>query len=285
MFERYTEKARRVIFFARYETSQFGQQYIESEHLLLGLLREDKALVARLLKQTAGGAGVVDWVEAIRKQVESVSPPREKISTSVDLPLSDESKRILFCAAEEAEALSQKHIGTEHLLLGMLREHGCLAEQLLRERGVTREQAREVALSSSPPQEPMVIGRTARPGSGMIDSVEIHGARWNATYVLPLVTDMRKFHWERRDWKPRDVLVERQTGSLRFCDGDCYDSSAFELKPGGWERERCRICRWELFAGPDKTHALGFTNGRDWLCTECHDKFIAGYKPEPEDYT
>src|ERR1035441_620625 len=80
MFERYTEKARRVIFFARYEASQFGSPYIETEHLLLGLLREDKALANRFLRSHAA-------VESIRKQIEGHTTIREKVSTSVDLPL------------------------------------------------------------------------------------------------------------------------------------------------------------------------------------------------------
>src|ERR1700743_2900053 len=63
MFERYTEKARRVIFFARYEASQFGSPFIETEHLLLGLLREDKALTNRFLRSHAA-------VDSIRKQIE-----------------------------------------------------------------------------------------------------------------------------------------------------------------------------------------------------------------------
>ena len=61
-------------------------------------------------------------IEAIRKQVETHTVPREKISTAVDLPLSHDSKRVLTYGAEEAERLNHKHIGTEHLLLGLLRE-------------------------------------------------------------------------------------------------------------------------------------------------------------------
>ena len=102
MFERYTEKARRVIFFARYEASQFGSPYIETEHVLLGLLREDKALTNRFLRSHAS-------VEAIRKQIEARPRGGEKVSTSVDLPLSNESMRVLAHAAEEAEKLSNKH--------------------------------------------------------------------------------------------------------------------------------------------------------------------------------
>ncbi len=136
MFERYTEKARRVIFFARYEASQFGSPYIETEHLLLGLLREDKALTNRFLRSHAS-------VESIRKQIEQHTTIREKVSTSVDLPLSNECKRVLAYAAEEAERLSHKHIGTEHLLLGLLREEKCFAAEILQERGLRLPAIRE----------------------------------------------------------------------------------------------------------------------------------------------
>ena len=97
MFERYTEKARRVIFFARYEASQFGSPYIETEHLLLGLLREDKALANRFLRSHAA-------IDSIRKQIEAHTTIREKVSTSVDLPLSHECKRVLAYGAGRSRA-------------------------------------------------------------------------------------------------------------------------------------------------------------------------------------
>jgi uncharacterized damage-inducible protein DinB len=136
MFERYTEKARRVIFFARYEASQFGSPYIETEHLLLGLLREDKALTSRFLRSGAP-------LDSILKQIQDQTPVREKTSTSVDLPLSPESTRVLAYAAEEAELLAHKHIGTEHLLLGLLREEKCFAAAMLHERGLQLPAIRE----------------------------------------------------------------------------------------------------------------------------------------------
>jgi ATP-dependent Clp protease ATP-binding subunit ClpC len=143
MFERYTEKARRVIFFARYEASQFGSPCIETEHLLLGLMREDKALAARFLRSSAS-------VESIRKQIEAHTTMREKVSTSVDLPLSHECKRVLAYGAEEAERLNHKHIGTEHLLLGLLREEKSFAADILHERGLRLSQVREeIARSGS----------------------------------------------------------------------------------------------------------------------------------------
>src|SRR6516162_7220486 len=129
MFERYSEKARRVIFFSRYEASQFGSPYIETEHLLLGILREDKSLTNRFLRSHAA-------VESIRKQIEGQTPAGEKTATSVDLPLSNQSKRVLAYAAEEAERLADSHIGAEHLLLGLLREEKCLAARILTERGL-----------------------------------------------------------------------------------------------------------------------------------------------------
>ncbi len=104
MFERYTEKARRVVFFGRYEASQVGSPYIETEHLLLGLLREDKSITNRFLRSH-------ESVESIRKQIEQHTHVREKVPTSIDLPLSNECKRVLAYAAEEAERLSHKHIG------------------------------------------------------------------------------------------------------------------------------------------------------------------------------
>jgi uncharacterized protein (TIGR02246 family) len=136
MFERYTEKARRVIFFARYEASQYGNKTIETEHLLLGLFREDHQLTRKFLGEKGGA-------QSLRDEIESQITRGERISTSVEVPLSVECNRILNMAAEEAERLGSKHIGTEHLLLGTLREADCLAARLLRERGLTLDALRE----------------------------------------------------------------------------------------------------------------------------------------------
>src|SRR5437867_1884610 len=146
MFERYTEKARRVIFFARYEASQFGSPSIETEHLLLGLMREDKSLTNRFLRSHSS-------IESIRKEIEGRTLIREKVSTSIDLPLSAECKRILAFAAEESERLRNRHIGTEHLLLGILREDKCVAAEILHERGLRLNVIRE-ELSKTQSEKP-----------------------------------------------------------------------------------------------------------------------------------
>jgi len=137
MFERYTEKARRVIFFARYEASQFGAPAIEPEHLLLGLMREDKTLTGRFFPRAQVS------IEAIRKEIEGRTLLREKISTSVELPLAPETKRVLAYAHEESDRLQHRHIGTEHLLLGLLREERSMAAEILYERGLRLNAVRD----------------------------------------------------------------------------------------------------------------------------------------------
>jgi ATP-dependent Clp protease ATP-binding subunit ClpC len=141
MFERYTERARRVIFFARYEASQLGSGAIETEHLLLGLIREGKGLTARIF--TKGHLSM----DQIRKEVEGRSPYREKVSTSVDLPLSLESKRVLSHASEEAERMLHNYIGTEHILLGLMREEHSVAAAILADKGLRLVGVREDILA------------------------------------------------------------------------------------------------------------------------------------------
>ncbi len=137
MFERYTERARRVIFFARYEASQLGSGAIETEHMLLGLLREGKGVTSRLFSKSRLS------MDQIRKEVEGRSPAREKVSTSVEIPLSAESKRVLGYAAEEAERMLHNYVGTEHILLGLMRDERSLAASILSEKGLRLAAVRE----------------------------------------------------------------------------------------------------------------------------------------------
>jgi hypothetical protein len=142
MFERYSEKARRSIFFARYEASTYGSAYIETEHLLLGLLREDRALFVQL------GIGST---EAFRQSVDArLQPAKESISTSLDLPLSHECKRALNYAAEDAEALGHKSIEAAHLLLGLMHDETGGAAELLRQNGIQYHTFREMVGKMTP---------------------------------------------------------------------------------------------------------------------------------------
>jgi ATP-dependent Clp protease ATP-binding subunit ClpC len=132
MFERYTEKARRIIFFARYEASQYGSPYIEITHLLFGLLREDYGTIRAVSKVEPAG---------LRQALEPFCLKREKIATSVDLPMNHPCRRVLGSAAEESERMGHTHIGPEHVLLGVLRENGAEAS-VLGEFGITLDAAR-----------------------------------------------------------------------------------------------------------------------------------------------
>ncbi len=131
MFERYSEKARRIIFFARYEASQFGSPYIESEHMLLAILRESRETFLSS-----------DDRAKLTQEITSQLPHNEKISTSIDLPLSHALKRSLAYAAEEAERVAHKNIDAAHLLLGLLRIESPVSAALNRY-GITIESLRE----------------------------------------------------------------------------------------------------------------------------------------------
>jgi ATP-dependent Clp protease ATP-binding subunit ClpC len=125
-----------VIYFARYEACEFGSTTIETEHLLLGLTLEDKNLTNRFLRNHSS-------IESIRKEIEGRITVRERVSTPNYFPLSNECNRILAYAAEEAESLKHRHIGTEHLLLGILREEKCVGAETLHGCGLRLNAIRE----------------------------------------------------------------------------------------------------------------------------------------------
>jgi hypothetical protein len=128
MFERFTEKARRTIFFARFEASRLASAWIETEHLLLGLIREDRVLTPKLS---------ISGLKAIHKRIEEqrgITPT----PTSVDLPLSRDSQQVLMFAGEESDKLHHNSIDTGHLVLGLLRVES-LATSLLRQHGIDYE--------------------------------------------------------------------------------------------------------------------------------------------------
>ena len=138
MFERYTERSRRVIFFARYEALQYGSPTISPEHILLGLLREDKTISARFLsfRNTLS-------VDAVRREVEERIVPRDRIPQSAELHLAPETKKILFYANEESRQLKSRNIGPEHLLLGIIREERSIAAEILLQFGLRVQDIRD----------------------------------------------------------------------------------------------------------------------------------------------
>ena len=140
MFERYTERARRCIFFARQSASECGSPLIETEHFLLGILHADPNVIERFLPSKTDKDIRADVEKRILKQ---------NASTSIDIPLSNPCKRILAYAAEEAERLRHYRIDLGHLLLGVVREEDGVASQILRSAGLNvsamRQQSRQTA--------------------------------------------------------------------------------------------------------------------------------------------
>jgi dihydroneopterin aldolase len=136
MFERFTERARKVVVLAQEEARRFGHGYIGTEHLLLGLLREDEGVAARALKRlnvTLRGA---------REQLESIVGYGEE-DAGAQAPFTPRSKKVLELALREAMQLGHNYIGTEHILLGLARESEGVASQMLSSMGVTADGVRE----------------------------------------------------------------------------------------------------------------------------------------------
>jgi ATP-dependent Clp protease ATP-binding subunit ClpA len=129
VFERFTERARRAIFFARYEASKYGNPVIGTEHLLLGLLQEDCGLLTSL-------PGRLDAVDDIRTEIASGLTSGERIATSVEMPLSAEVQKALDFAIEAADKLAQRPVDTAHMLVGVLQVESSVAARVLMARGL-----------------------------------------------------------------------------------------------------------------------------------------------------
>jgi len=219
MFERFTEPARRTIFFARYEASLLGARYIETEHLLLGLLREDQDLRRHLPSGKS---------DEIRKRIEeNVPQPIERVSTSVDMPLSQDCRRVLIYAGEESDALRQRAIDCRHLTLGLLRLENTLAAALLRECGIGSETLRtapSAPLSAAPPAAakpasgpfPDVIARLSHLLSVADQLIELPGLRplkrapWTRKEALGHLIDWAAAH---QQWLARALTAKELTAA------------------------------------------------------------------------
>jgi ATP-dependent Clp protease ATP-binding subunit ClpA len=149
MFERFSESARRAIFFARKEALQSGSSQIEAVDLLLGLLQEDSDLIPRA------------DAEIIRREIKGENYLRLPETTVVDISLSEDAKKRLAAAAEEAEGLRHRAVGTAHLLLGLLRKPNPAIARTLQNLGLDLEEEKE-RLKSFP--APASVGDYRRVG-------------------------------------------------------------------------------------------------------------------------
>lgn len=159
MFERFTEPARRSLFFARYEASVLGRLTIETEHLLLGILKQPEPVLSHLLDKANVAAGEIKQLIYARTAV-----PTSHVDSSVEIPFGKDARHVLSCTADEASRLLHSHIGTEHLLLGLLSIERGLAWDVLREKRFSLGQVREALVthvSATSPPPPEIAGMIA----------------------------------------------------------------------------------------------------------------------------
>jgi ATP-dependent Clp protease ATP-binding subunit ClpC len=140
MFDRFTDRAKKVMSFARQEAMKFNHEYIGTEHILLGLVQEGSGVAANVLKNLT-----ID-LEKIRHEVEKIVKTGPSMVTMGQLPFTPRAKKVLELSLEEASQLSHNYIGTEHLLLGLIRENEGIAAQVLMNLGIKLDEVREEVL-------------------------------------------------------------------------------------------------------------------------------------------
>ena len=148
MQDKFTERVRKVMYLAREEAGRLQHDYIGTEHLLLGLIREGEGIAANVLTNLG-----LD-LEVIRQTVESMVAAPGSTLTLGEIPFTPKAKRVLELAIEEARQLGHNYVGTEHLLLGLIREGEGVAARVLQELGVERKKVRDetLRLLGGPPQ-------------------------------------------------------------------------------------------------------------------------------------
>lgn len=140
MWQRFTERARKVVFYAQEEAGRLGENYVSTEHLLLGLVRENDSVAARILDRLGVSLG------RIRSEIER-QVTRGDGRLGQDMQLTPRAKRVIDLAYDEARQLNNNYIGTEHLLLGLIREGEGLAGRVLSKLGVDLERTRREVTS------------------------------------------------------------------------------------------------------------------------------------------
>jgi len=158
MWQRFTERARKVVFYAQEEAQKFGEGYVSTEHLLLGLVRESDSVASRVLERL----GVS--LSRIRAEVEK-QLPRGDARPSHDMTLTPRAKRVIDLAYDEARNLNNNYIGTEHLLLGLIREGDGLAGRVLAKLGVELERARREVMALQDNESTSKSGSSRSTGS------------------------------------------------------------------------------------------------------------------------
>lgn len=111
------------------------------------------------------------------------------------------------------------------------------------------------------------------PGSN--EDVTIHGTEWRWDDIAEAVEACKKLQWRRQRWEPRDALVYRGEGKMALHRGQSFDPEKVDFLAGGWDHDHCEICWWKLYSSGDEARGFGYTDGHDWVCIECFEKFLA----------
>jgi ATP-dependent Clp protease ATP-binding subunit ClpC len=143
MYERFTDRARKVMQLANQEAQRFNHEYIGTEHILLGLIKEKAEIATKVLIDLG-----IDPDE-IRDEIEKIIQPGPETEYRGNLSLTPRSKKVVQCAADEAQLLNQTEVSPEHLLLGMIREETGVAGQVLRHRKLVLDRVRNEVLKLS----------------------------------------------------------------------------------------------------------------------------------------
>src|SRR5215204_4947405 len=173
MFERFSDRARKVFALANQEAQRFNHEYIGTEHILLGLVKEGSGVGANVLKNLD-----VD-LRKVRLEVEKLVKSGPDMVTMGKLPQTPRAKKVIEYAIEEARNLNHNYVGTEHLLLGLLREHDGVAAQVLMNLGLKLEEVREEVLNllgaGVENEEPASTEKTANKGKSKTPALDSFG--------------------------------------------------------------------------------------------------------------
>ena len=218
MFERFTDRARKVMALANQEAQRFNHEYVGTEHILLGLVKEGQGVAANVLHNLQ-----VD-LKKIRLEVEKIVKSGPNMVTMGKLPQTPRAKKVIEFAIEEARNLGHNYVGTEHLLLGLLREHDGVAAQVLMNLGLKLDDVRAEVLN--------ILGATmegeGRPGRAPRKS--------SGGTVSPRRRPSIPSGGTSRNWPPRANSTRSSAASTRSNASSRSSAAAPRTTPSSWAR-------------------------------------------------
>jgi uncharacterized protein (TIGR03435 family) len=213
MFDRFTVRAGRVLHHAHSEACQLGSRTIEPDHMFLGVLDEDRGPGNRILERTGD-------LNDVRSEIVARLSGHESVPRSTEIPFSDSCKGVLEYAVEEADRLSHSHVGTEHLLLGLLREGRSVAAEVLAARGVSIDAVREAIIEllageqPEPPGPPSTPANTYKwPWIPFVPSRMVHILHSGAQWPTPPVINFTGTHFSAFGFTLEDIIVRAWEGN------------------------------------------------------------------------